>query len=231
MSWASKQDYCGLAVTGKLICRKADENRSGSYLEKTGEHGDIVATKAYGTANASPSNEYAIAADVTLAPVLGAVTAVDGKKYMLQSVSVSTGSATEPTLSATAVQVEDGAATGNKFAAPSTALSPDDVAQFLFGGFTLSGTGCELTQCNAEISCTVGLTTVNGDPVASDPHTAHVTLSVTVIQTGETAPTVTPASGWDLSAPLTCSDPDADLPTWTCSVSKPIAKTLATANS
>ena len=226
MSWASKQDYCGLAGDA-IVCKSANENRSGSYLEKTGEHGDIIATKAYGTANASPSNEYAVKADATLAIVLGDVQTVDGKKYMLQSVSVGTGSATEPTLSATAVQVEDGAVTGNKFAAPSLSLSPDDIAQFLFDGFTLSGNGCELTQCNAEVSCTVGLTTVNGDPVASDPHTAHIQLSITVIQTGTTEPTVTPASGWDLSAPLTCSDPDADLPTWTCSVSKPIEKTLA----
>lgn len=226
MSWASKQDYCGLAGTA-IVCKGANENRSGSYLEKTGEHGDIIATKAYGTANASPSNDYAVKADATLSIVLGDVQTVDGKKYMLQSVSVGTGTATEPTLSATAVQVEDGAVTGNKFVAPSLTLSPDYIAQFLFDGFTLSGDGCELTQCNAEMSCTVGLTTVNGDPVASDPHTAHIQLSITVIQTGTAAPTVTPADGWDLSAPLTCSDPDTDLPTWTCSVSKPIAKTLA----
>lgn len=226
MSWESKQDYCGLA-SASIVCKGANENRSGSYLEKTGEHGDIIATKAYGTANASPSNEYAIKADATLSVVLGAVTEVDGKKYMLQSVSVGTGSATEPTLSATAVQVENGAATDNKFAAPALTLSPDDIAQFLFSGFTLSGDGCELTQCNAEISCTVGLTTVNGDPVASDPHTGHIQMSISVIQTGTAAPTVTPAKGWDLSAPLSCDDPDADLPTWTCSVSMPLAKTLA----
>lgn len=230
MSWGSKTDYCGLAGTA-VVCKGATENRSGSYLEKTGQDGSIVATKLYGTANASPSNEYAIKGDATLSVVLGSVATVDGKKYMLQSVSVSTGSATEPTLSATAVQVEDGAATGSRYAAPSLSLSPDDVAQVLFGGFTLSGTGCELTQCNAEISCTVGLTTVNGDPVASDPHTAKIVLSLTILQTGEAEPSVSPATGWELSAPLTSSDPDADLPTWTCSVSKALAKTPASANS
>lgn len=227
MSWEAKQDYCGLAVANKIICKASNENRAGQYLEKTGQHGAICATRLYGTKNASPSNEYAVADDATLAIVLGSVTTVDGKKYMLQSVSVSTGSATEPTLSATAVQVEDGATTGNRFAVPSLSLSADDVAQILFGAFTLAGAGCELTQCNAEIGCTVGLHTVNGDPVASDPHTAKVALSVTVLQTGDTPPTVTPADGWELSAPLTCSDPDSDLPTWTCSLSRPLEKTAS----
>ena len=226
MSWNSKTDYCGLAVADKIICKGANGNRAGQYLEKTGQHGAICATKLYGTKNASPNNEYTVADDATLAIVLGSVAAVDGNKYMLQSVSVGTGSATEPTLSATAVQVEDGATTGNRFAVPSLSLSADDIAQILFGAFTLSGDGCELTQCNAEIGCTVGLHTVNGDPVASDPHTAHIQLSVTVLQTGDEAPAVTPADGWELSAPLTCNDPDADLPTWTCSLSKALEKTL-----
>ena len=227
MSWEAKTDYCGLAGTG-IVCKSSTENRQGQYLEKTGADGAICATKPYGTANATPSNDYAIKADAALAFDLGAVTAVDGKKYMLQSVTVSTGSAQEPTLSASAVQVEDAAATGNRFAVSGVTLSPDDIAQKVIDGFTLTGDGCELTQCNAEFSCTVGLSTVNGDPVASDPHTGHIQLSLTILQTGTAAPVVAAAAGWDLSSPLTCSDPDADLPTWTCQVSKPLEKTLAT---
>ena len=229
MSWDAKKDYCGLADGTSIKIKGSDEGRSGSYLEKTGEHGDIIATKAYGTANASPSCDYTIAKEKSLAVTLGGVATVEGKKYALQSVSISTGSATEPTMSATAVQVEDDATTDNCFKCPSFTLSPDEVAQFLFNGFTLSGDGCELTACNAEVSCTIGLSTINGDPVASDPHTGHIVLSVTIIQTGDKEPTVTPADGWDLSAPLTCSDPDSDLPTWTCSVAKPLVKTLASA--
>ena len=227
MSWDAKKDYCGLADGTSIKIKGSDEGRSGSYLEKAGEHGDIIATKAYGTANATPSCDYTIAKEKSLAVTLGSVATVESKKYALQSVSISTGSATEPTMSATAVQVEDGATTGNCFKCPSFTLSPDDVAQFLFNAFTIGGDGCEITQVGAEISCTVGLSQVNGDPVASDPHTAHVQLSVTVIQTGTAEPTITPATGWELSAPLTCSDPDSDLPTWTCSVSKALEKTMA----
>ena len=227
MSWAAKQDYCGLADGTAIKCKDSNENRSGSYLEKTGQHGDIVATKLYGTANATPANVYTIAKEKSLSVTLGSVQTVDGHQYMLKSVSISTGSATEPTMSATAVQVEDGATTGNCFKCPEFTLSPDDVAQILFDAFTVGGDGCTLTQCNAEISCDVGLSKVNDDPVASDPHTAHIQLAITILQTGDAAPTVTPTDGWELSAPLSCSDPDSDLPTWTCSVSRPLTKTMA----
>ena len=226
MSWDKKEDYCGLANGASVKINDSDEGATGSYLEKVGEHGDIVATKAYGTKNASPKCVYTIADDGTLAIKLGTVTTIDGKQYMLESVSISTGGASEPTLEAAAKRVEDGATTGCTFDCPSLTISPDEHAQILFNAFSLSGDGCELTQCSAEVSCTVGLSKINGDPVASDPHTAHVQLSVTILQTGETKPDVTPADGWDLSAPLSCSDPDSDLPTWTCGVSKPIAKTL-----
>ncbi len=226
MSWNTKTDYCGLGDGTNIICKSATENRTGSYLEKTGEHGDIIATKPFGDKNGSPSNDYAIAKQKTFTDLkLGTVKDVEGNKYMLQSISLSTGSATEPTMSATAVRVEDGSATTSTFTVPEFSISPDDIAQFLFGAFTITGAGCEITQCNAEISCTVGLSTVNGDPVASDPHTGHITLSVTLIQTGDTAPSVIPTEGWDLSAPLTCSDPDSDLPTWTCSLAQPLEKT------
>lgn len=229
MSWESKTDYCGLAIANKLICKSANENRSGQYLEKTGEHGDIVATKPFGTANASPSNEYSVVDDISFTSgqiALGAVASVSSKKYMLQSVSISTGSATEPTFSATSVQVEDSATTGNKFEIPAFDLSADDIAQILFDAFTLTGSGCEVTQCNAEISCTVGLHTVNGDPRASDPHTAHIQVTATILQTDSTPPTVSPGNGWDVSSPLSCDDPDADLPTWSVTLSKKLAKTI-----
>ena len=32
--------------------------------------------------------------------------------------------------------------------------------------------------------------------------------------------------GWDVSSPLTCTDPDSDLPEWTAVLSKPLAKSV-----
>lgn len=232
MSWTTKTDYASLAIADKLICKVANENRSGQYLEKTGQHGAICATKAFGLANAAPANEYTVAKDITFTAgqiKIGAVTTVGDGKYMLQSVSIKTTGGGEPTVSATSVRVEAGAATDNYFAVPAFELSADDIAQILFDAFTVGGEGCELTECGAEIGGEVGLHTVNGDPVASDPHAAKIQVTVTILQAGEAEPTLTPAEGWEVSSPLTPTDPDSDLPTWTATLTKPLEKTLKAA--
>lgn len=234
MSWDSKEDYCGLAVADKLICKASNQNRGLQSLEKNGRLGQIAATKYFADVGA-PNCDYTVAAALSLTSVkLGAVVAVDGKKYALQSVSVKTSAGSEPTFSATSQQVEDTAtdATANTFAVPTLALSPDEIAQFLFTSFTLADDGaetstCELTECGAEISCTVGTSKVNGYPVASDVTGGKIVVSLSIGQYGTAKPKVTPADGWSLSSPLTCSDPDSDMPSWTCALTKPLVKTVA----
>lgn len=224
MSWDSKIDYCGLADTGKLQIKASTMNRSGQYLEKLGADGAIAATKSFGVQD-SPSCEYTVLSSFTLTgKKLGAVTEVDGKCYALQSIHYETASGAEPKFSANSVQVEDGATAGGKFDVPGLELSPDEVAAILLSAFTLTGTGCELTKCAADVSCTVGTHKVNGVTVASGSHSAHVQISVTIGQYGDVEPTLTAAEGWDVSSPLTCSDPDSDFPEWTATLSKPIAK-------
>ena len=109
-----------------------------------------------------------------------------------------------------------------------TLISPEEITQILLSAYTLSGQGCEDTQCNTEISCTVNPHKKNGVPKASDVHTGHIVVSVTIGQYGSTVPTVTPGSGWEMSGELTCDDPDSDTPTWTCQLTKPLEKELAT---
>lgn len=224
MSWETKDDYCGLSAAGKIVCKSATMNRTGTYLEKAGSDGAIAATKYFGEVSA-PSNEYAVENTAELSVKLGAITTVDGRKYALQSVSVKTTAGGEPTLSATAQEVEDGATQGgaNFFSVPSFTLDKDEIAQTLFSAFTLKDG--ELTDCSAEISCTVGTTKVNGTVVASDVTMGKVVVSATVGQYGETAPAVTPSGGWEMSAPLTCTDPDSDFPSWTFSVERTLEKT------
>ena len=228
MSWESKTDYCGIAATNLLV-KSSTENRSGQYLEKLGQDGAIAVTKPFGTENATPSNEYVISGALSLSVQPGKVTTVSQKRYALQSVSVKTGAGIEPTVSASSVQIEstsDGV--DAKFEAVSLSLSPEEIAQqVIAGAFTLSGTGCELVETQTDVSCTVSPHTKNGDPVASGVHTAHVTVQVTIGQYGTTVPTLTAGTGWDISSPLTCDDPDADMPTWTATLSKPIAKATA----
>ena len=228
MSWDSKTDYCGLAVANKLQIKAATMNRTGQYLEKLGQNAAIAATKAFGTADA-PQCEYTVLAAHTFAAnalKLGAITSQGGKKYALQSIHYENGAGVEPKFTAVSREVESGAtdANSNHFNVPSFAISPEEVAAILMAAFTLTGTSCELTKCVLDISCVVNPHTVNGGIVASDVHSGHVQVQATIGQYGTTAPTVTAASGWDISSPLTCTDPDADLPEWTVTLSKPLAK-------
>lgn len=228
MSWETKTDYCGFAADGKLQIKSATMNRSGQYLEKLGQNAAIAATKAFGV-NDSPSCDYTVVAAHTLTGVkLGKIVTADGKKYALQSLKYECGAGSEPTFSASSREVESTAtdATCNHFDVPEFEISPEEVAEILASAFTLTGEMCELTKCSLEASCTVNVHTVNGVVVASDVHTGHIQVSVTIGQYGEALPVLTAASGWDISSPLTCTDPDSDLPEWTATLSKPLAKSV-----
>ena len=255
MSWESKTDYCGLAIdveggngqsaNHSLPVKSANEGRQSKYLEKHGRLGDYKATKVFGN-RASPSNSYTVAGEVTITgKALGTVSTVDTKKYALESVKWSTGADAEPTFEASAQQVADTGATRNTFVIPEFKISHDHVAQIpafkwasdgdFVPAFSLpEGTqnaaknvGVELTQVSGEISCSVKTNDKNGDPKAHDVTNGHIVLKLTLGQYGTGKPELTPAAGWDLSAPLTCEDPDSDMPTWTCTISHPLEKTMA----
>ena len=237
MSWETKLDYCSLAVEGKLLVKNSSEGKTCQYLEKTGRLGAYAATRVFGE-RATPSNSYTVADSVTVqGKALGSVASVNGKKFALQSIKWSTGSDQEPTFEGSAAQVGDAAATRNTFEVPEFCISPDQVAQipeFKFAGetecqpaFTLAGGGCELTACGGEIACKVGTNDKNGYPYAHDVTTGKITLNVTIGQYGESAPELVPADGWDMSSPLTSDDPDSDMPTWTCTLSRPLVKKMA----
>ena len=234
MSWDSKQDYGGLVTANKIAIKASTMNRTGQYLEKLGKNAAFAATKPYGTSDA-PSCEYTVLASYTLTgKKLGAIVTVGGKKYALQSIHYENGAGVEPKLTTTSREVESGAtdANSNHFDIPNLVISPEEVAEILMSAFTLptannANKDCELVKCAIDISCTVNPHTVNGVIVASDVHSGHVKVTATIGQYGATEPTVTAASGWDISSPLTSNDPDSDLPEWTVTFSKPLAKTVA----
>ena len=249
MSWETKEDYCGLEIEDKLLVKSANTNTTGQYLEKHGRLGSYAATKAFGVRDA-PSNSYTIADSFTLTEKkLGSVEEVNDKPYALEKISWSTGADQEPTFEASAKQVEDDGETTNYFVIPEFSLSPDHVAQipsFKFPAaagqtaesvpaFSLpTGTqqapknaDCELTKCDGEISCSVKTNDKTGLPKSHDVTNGHIVLQLTIGQYGEQAPEVTPAAGWTVSSPLTCDDPDSDMPTWKMSLSHPLAKTMA----
>ena len=228
MSWESKQDYAGLATAGSVTLKAVTVNATGLYLEKPGHNGDIVATRAFGVVSA-PSCEYAIAASHTYSGLkLGAIATVSSKKFALESIHYETGADAEPTLTAVAREVEAGATSekGNSFAVPSFTVSPNEIAADPLSAFTLTGELCELTKCTVDIACSVKVHTVNGEAVASDVTMGRIQVALTIGQYGTAEPTVAAADGWDISAPLSCTDPDADLPSWTVTLSKPLTKTV-----
>lgn len=232
MSWDSKQDYGGLAVAGKVICKSATLNNSGQYLEKPGAHGNIAATKPFGV-RAAPQNEYTIKAAHTYEGLkLGSIVTVDGHAFALESIHYEKSAGAEPVLTATTKEVETGATTEtmNTFALPDIDLSPDEIAELIVDCATLSGAGCELTKCAADFACTVDTHDVNAVPQSSDVILGKITVQLTIGQYSTTVPTVAAKTGWDISAPLTSNDPDSDMPEWTCTLSKPLVKTLVSAS-
>lgn len=230
MSWESKTDYCGLVVASKIDIKSSTMNRSGQYLEKTGQSGAICATKAFGILDA-PSCDYVIKSAHTFADgaiKLGAVTTVASKRYALASVHYENGAGAEPVFSATAQEIEESTdGTTRTFDVPGFSVSPDEAAAMVMSAGTLGGAGCELTKVTLDASANVNNHTKNGTPVASDVTNGKVTVQVEILQTSTTTPTFTPGSGWELSSPLSSTDPDADFPTWTATVSKPLAYTVA----
>ena len=228
MSWESKPDYCGLG--GQILKPKSgNPNNSSQFLEKLGQNGAIAATKLYGTKNASPSNEYTIlkAGDITVQ--IGKVTTVDGKRYALQSVVVKKTAGGEPTVSATAVRIEDTTDGEDQMFEPVTLhVDPEETAEFAIGSNPVSGDDCEVTEVTTTVSGTVSPHTVNGDPVASGVHSGKVEIDVTVGQYGEDEPTFADnlgaQSGFEKSAIENPDEPDSDMPSWTVKYMKPLAK-------
>lgn len=249
MSWENKQDYAGLAIENALTVKGANEGRTTQYLEKHGRLGGYKATKVFGN-RASPTNAYTVEAEATITgKKLGDVTTVDQKKYMLHAIRFTTGADAEPTFEANSAQVENGATLRNYFAVPDFKISPDHVAQIPAFKFSSSETsyvpafslpagtqqaptnvGVELTQTSCEISASPKTNDRNGDPKSHDVTNGHIVLQLTLGQYGEQTPKITPAEGWDMSAPNTVDDQDSDMPTWTCTLSRPLEKVMHTAN-
>ena len=235
MSWESKPDYCGLGggTSPVLKVKSANKNASSQFLEKLGQNGAIAYTKLYGDKNASPSNEYTIlkAGDITVQ--IGKVTTVDGKRYALASVVVKKTAGGEPTVSATAVRIEDTTdGEDQKFEAVTLHVDPEDTADFAIGENPVSGDDCEVTEVTTTVSGTVDPHTVNGDPVASGVHTGKVEVDITVGQYGTDEPEFADNIGDDetfvKSAVENPDEPDSDLPSWTVKYEKPLAKATTT---
>lgn len=218
MAFAPKTDFGGLsAIDPNILVRDDAENTSQEKYQPTGQKGQFCDLEVYGEDQA-PTNTYAIKGDLDLDDgdiKIGAIKTIGegaaAKKYALESFEIGTAGGTPPTLSATSQLVESGAdASTMPYAAiPAFKLRKRHHAQILFAAFTLAGTGCELISCNARCGGTIGKDKLVGVPIGSDVNSVSIVVSGTILQFGDTAPTLNPATGWKVTQKPTCTNPEA----------------------
>ena len=236
MAFNTVIDYSGLADGSKLACKGATENAAATVVEAPlNDKGEVPAHEVLETVR-TPSNEYemlaawARGAETTPDPVqLGGVNTADSKTFVLTNLTINTQAGSAPAISAQCAQVKTGAAEGDVFNIPAFSVAFKHTAQILWSAFTLGGTGCHLTTANYAASVTLSRGTVNGGTVSHDVVNGRIVATLTITQTGDTAPTLTPGTGWDVTAPLTKTKGDAQYPSWTATLTKYLTTTPAAA--
>lgn len=227
MSFAAKVDYVGLARTG-LALRSNGQNGSNSVLEIPSDDGSILGDEITGHIKA-PTCEYAISGtaelnDIELGKVFGSV-----GPYALSRIKVSTGAGQEPTVEADSVQIESGATQSVcTYEVDPISVTPARHA-LTFGAFTYTESlSCALQNSEFEATCTLDPSTVNNEPIASDATAGRQTVAVTVwSSTEDTAPAITPATGWHITTDWTCTGADASMFVWTATFTKYLSADMA----
>lgn len=224
MSFKAKTDFFGIAGNGFVIT-EANENRTASTVEGHNEKGDVVAYEVFGE-TMSPECTYVLSANASLSsmqcgtPVNGTGD-YSGKKFTLGSLTINTSAGSPPSVQASGEEIPANTTHSDcTYTFPAATLKMCHHAQILWDAFTLSGTGCYLQQANYTAGGTISRATKNGETVAFDVVDGQLTVNITVLQTGIAIPTVTAGENWVITSPMTCSNPDADYPTWTCTLSR-----------
>ena len=218
-------EYFGQGSSTVIDLKSSTENRDYAVKQTaTDERGDIVARDLAGE-RISPSAVYNVKAAGDLSLVLGRVNTVETMAVVLLGCEISTGAATPPEVTLSGESIQSGGAESSTVTLPEITLSPRHKAQILAGAFTLNGTGCNLTSCSLSVRANITRATVSGDTVAHDVSGAEIVVSGTVQQTGETAPTIAAANGWELTTPKSKANPDEGYIEWTFEATKAAAST------
>lgn len=224
MAFLTKVDPFGIS-SSSLAVKSTSDGNSGSVAEATDENGTIVAQESYGN-RMSPSAEYALKKETTFDEiVLGDVTTYKTKRVVLTQLTINTSAGGEPTISASGEEIEassDGTCPAT-YTIPEFTLGVCHHAKILFSAFSLSGTGCYLNSANYTAQCENGTAMIEGAVVAHGVYGAYLEVTAEIISTSGTVPTVTPGTGWVVSSPLAETNPDADYPTYSITLRKPIS--------
>ena len=139
-----------------------------------------------------------------------------------------TGTAENKSLSTAEARGEDGFVVAVESFGETSAPSCDLVVK---GDVTLGGTGAHLTSCTLEVAGTIATATKDGEIIAHDLTDVRmtVTANIQVSDSSYGAPSVTTASGWKITGPVSETNPDADFPSYTCQLTKTIAADSAAA--
>lgn len=231
MSFKAKTDYFGLHDGTAVVITASNDGHSHSVAEAHGQDGSIVEADVYGDTMA-PSCDYQLKAqlqttktgDVNTLIKLGKIVEVDEKSFCLGNFSISTAAGSAPTISASGEQVEDDAAEGCLYEIPAFTLPITHHAQILFSAFALTGTGCHLQSADYTGSATISKATKEGVCLTHDVTEGKIECSISIMQVGNVAPTVTPGAGWKVTAPLDCSNPDSDHATYSMTLVKYLEK-------
>lgn len=224
MSFKAKTDFFGIAGGG-LVITESNENKTASTVEGHNEKGDVVAYEVFGE-TMSPECTYVLSANASLSsmkcgePISGTGD-YNGKKFTLGSLTINTSAGSPPSVQASGNEIPANTTQSDcTYTLPAATLKMCHHAQILWDAFTLSGSGCYLQQANYTAGGTISRATKNGDTIAFDVVDGQLQVNITILQTGNTQPSVTPGTDWTITAPMTCSNPDADYPTWTCTLSR-----------
>ena len=247
MAFANKTDYCGLtdvaALTTSLLVKDDAENLSVEKYQPQGQDGSFIATEVYGEDRA-PTNNYALAADISVtagAIKLNAIKSInfgttenpDNHNFALESFNITTSAGTAPSISATCQEIESTATDAAQchYSIPAFTLTKKHHAQILFNAFTITGANCHLIDCAAAIGGSISKDKVEGVKVSSDIASGVITITGSILQSGSAKPVIaaTENSGFILTQPLTCTNPEAAYKTYTFELQKMLAKDVPTA--
>ena len=110
-----------------------------------------------------------------------------------------------------------------EYSLPAFTLSKKHHAQILMDAFSFAG-DAHLTQASYSYSCNISKADKDGVTLAHDVTEGKIEVSLDLIQTGSTAPTLSAGTGWVVTSPLACDNPDSDWPTWSGTLTKYLAK-------
>ena len=229
MAFLNKSDYFKFSVTlSSLVPTSNSDGKSASVAEATDETGAFIANEVFGT-EYKPTVNYVVRSNVNAQSgdiTLGETLSTDIGNVCLNNVQITTQAGSAPAVKASGESVEAGDnPVQSGFDIPAFRLGVLHHAQTLFSAFTLSGAGCYLQSANYTFSATLTKATKDGVCVAHDVSEGRIDCEVSIIQTGNDAPTLTTGSGWEIVSPLACENPDADSPTWSGSLTYYLTRT------